>query len=69
MNKLIREIAEQAGYTPLSPPTFGDELNEIFMQNLAELIVMEVFSAIEDEGFEVYGPVVQRVKQRFGVKE
>jgi hypothetical protein len=41
MNERIRELAEQAGYKPLSPPTFADELNEIFMRKFAELIVRE----------------------------
>ena len=41
MNERIRELAEQAGYKPLSPPTFADELNEIFMQKFAELIVQD----------------------------
>lgn len=41
MNERIRELAVQAGYKPLSPPTFADELNEIFMRKFAELIVRE----------------------------
>jgi hypothetical protein len=41
MNERIRELAEQAGYKPLSPPTFADELNEIFMRKFAELIVRD----------------------------
>ena len=38
MNERIKELAEQAGYKPLSPPTFADELNEIFMRKFAELV-------------------------------
>lgn len=42
MNERIRELALQAGYKPLSPPTFADELNEIFMQKFAELIQQDM---------------------------
>jgi hypothetical protein len=48
MNKLIREIAEQAGYKPLSPPTFADELNEIFVRKFAELIVEECADFVDE---------------------
>ena len=41
MNERILLLAEQAGYKPLSPPTFADELNEIYMRKFAELIVRE----------------------------
>jgi hypothetical protein len=49
MNKRIRELAEQAGYNPLSPSTFADELNEIFMRKFAELIVQECLSIAKRE--------------------
>ena len=41
MNARNKELAEQAGYKPLLPPTFADELNEIFMQKFAELVRAE----------------------------
>ena len=44
MNERIKELALLAGYKPLSPSTFADELNEIFMQKFAELIVEECAS-------------------------
>ena len=50
MNERIRELAEQAGYKPLSPPTFADELNESFMQKFAELIVRECIDCCRGAG-------------------
>ena len=44
MNERIKELALLAGYKPLSPSTLADELNEIFMQKFAELIVEECAS-------------------------
>ena len=38
MNERIRKLAEQAGYAPLKPRTFADDLQEIFLQKFAELI-------------------------------
>ena len=67
MNERIRELAEQAGYKPLSPPTFADELNEIFMRKFAELIVQECIDAVYDDGqdAEYYQ---DRIKRRFGAE-
>jgi hypothetical protein len=71
MNPRIRELAEQAGYKPLSPPTFADELNEIFMRKFAELIVQECASIIESQDVDptFRHRMAWAVKQRFGVKE
>lgn len=41
MNERIRELAEQAGYVPLEPRTFSDDLQDIFLKKFAELIVRE----------------------------
>jgi len=54
MNERIRELAEQAGYKPLSPPTFADELNEIFMRKFAELIVRECADVLRVESERLY---------------
>jgi len=78
MNERIRELAEQAGYKPLSPPTFADELNEIFMRKFAELIVEECMTTILKESkwywdkdeFERANAVqnaARRLKEHFGV--
>jgi len=70
MNERIKELAEQAGYKPLSPLTFADELNEIFMKKFAELIVREC------AGVELYWlseqdrkAVAGKIKEHFGVEE
>ena len=71
MNERIRELAEQAGYKPLSPPTFADELNEIFMQKFAELIVKECLGICkEKEQANLYGvrEVENTIKEHFGVE-
>ena len=41
MNERIRKLAEQAGYAPLEPRAFADDLQEVFLQKFAELIVRE----------------------------
>jgi hypothetical protein len=71
MNERILELAEQAGYKPLSPPTLADELNEIFMRKFAELIVQECASIIESQDVDpaFRHRMAWAVKQRFGVEE
>lgn len=41
MNELIKELAEQAGYKPLEPRAFADDLQDIFLAKFAELIVRQ----------------------------
>jgi len=67
MSKRIRELAEQAGYKPLSPPTFADELNEIFMRKFAELIVRECITVVGECNLVDDDPIAN-IKQHFGVK-
>ena len=62
MNERIKELAEQAGYKSLSPPTFADELNEIFMQKFAELIVKECCQKLENDGMV---EVAMEMKEHF----
>jgi hypothetical protein len=85
MNQRIKELAEQAGYKPLSPPTFADELNEIFMQKFAELIILECANRVNgmvvmDKGHIPQDPHSQgwnsavayagkELKKHFGVEE
>ena len=38
MNERIRELAAQAGYAPLKPRTFADDLQDIFLQKFAALV-------------------------------
>jgi hypothetical protein len=85
MNERIRELAISAGYNPLSPPTFADELNEIFMRKFAELIVKEMCDMMEqaeDDCYHCFEPSERpteyiswlnewrkRFEQHFGVEE
>jgi hypothetical protein len=72
MNERIRALLEEAGFVG-----YGEESGaynipapafEGRMEKFAELIVKEVLSKIDDEGFEVYKPVVEAVKKHFGVE-
>ncbi len=77
MNERIRELSKQAGYKPLSPPTFADELNEIFMRKFAELIVRECVGVVEGGRFLHDDAPAARfarecsgaIKRHFGVAE
>jgi len=70
MNKRIKELAEQAGYKPLSPPTFADELNEIFMKKFAELIVRECGVALRPMLRDMIsrGHAYDLIREHFGVE-
>ena len=68
MNERILELAKQAGYTPLEPRTFADDLQEIFLQKFAELIVRECAELADEptsRPFESYG---EKIKKHFGVE-
>lgn len=41
MNKRIKELAERAGYKPLEPKSFADDLQEVFLQKFADLIIQD----------------------------
>ena len=75
MNERIRELAQQAGYSPLEPRAFADDLQEVFLQKFAELIVkdcscvptdmwgkgeLDVHTAVE---------VHRQILKNFGVKQ
>ena len=44
----IKELAEQAGYTPLPGFDFANELQEVFLNKFAKLIVRECANVIAD---------------------
>ncbi len=71
VNKRIKELAQQAGHTPLEPRTFADDLNEIFLQKFAKLIVQECASIYEGVYTDQQRPerIDTRIKQHFGVEE
>jgi hypothetical protein len=76
MNERIKQLAKQAGYKPLSPPTFADELNEIFMRKFAELIVEECRYVMDCNKGSDQNPAWNqalsetslKIKQHFGVE-
>jgi hypothetical protein len=69
VNERIRELCIQSGAFEHYEINEGVDGDEIPMQRFAELIVQEVFEMIADEQFEMYPPVVQRVKERFGISD
>ena len=48
MTPRIKELAEQAGYTPLPGFDFANELQEVFLNKFAKLIVRECANVIAD---------------------
>jgi hypothetical protein len=80
VNERIRELAEQAGEEAVKSvpffrtgrcqiPSWVNVFIKVRDKKFAELIVQEVFEMIADEQFEMYPPVVQRVKERFGISD
>ena len=66
MNERIKELAEQA--TEYVQHVFTTQETYFDKEKFAEFIVKEVLSKIDDEGFEVYKPVVEAVQKHFGVE-
>ena len=71
MNERIEKLAEQAGYTPLPGFDFANELQEVFLNKFAELIVRECIEQV------ITGPngpahyaveAALRLKKHFGVE-
>lgn len=62
MNERIKELYDEI---PKAEWTI-DRLASI--EKFAQLIVREVLSKIDDEGFEVYKPVAEAVQKHFGVE-
>ena len=75
MNNRIKEIAEQAEQYALDKANenndeeFEYSFDDDFKEKFSELIVREVFTKIEDNGFEIYQPVKESVMKHFGVYE
>lgn len=79
MNDKIKELAVQAGYTPLPGFDFANSLHEVFMQKFAELIVQECASIayVNSRGHEHHdmgtvfyynADVGDKIKHHFGVE-
>ena len=79
MNERIRELAEQAGYTPLPGFDFANSLEEVFIKKFAELIVRECLEVVErqlgggnGDGVEWDRAIdftYEDMKKHFGVEE
>ena len=73
MNQRIRELALQAGYTPLPGFDFANELQEVFLEKFAELLVRECGKVAFDdwcEGTNEYSSQIAILKHfNVGVEE
>ena len=74
MNKRIKELAEQAGSTPLEPRTFADDLNKIFLQKFALLIIKDCLRIVNRKEYSYHEAdplweTAQLIKQHFGIEE
>ena len=69
MNERIRLLAEQAGIDLPDDSVYNGHIYRHALEKFAKLIVQEVFDVIENERFEIYEPVVKRVKEHFRVEE
>lgn len=67
MTDRIQELAAQAK-AAVPNGLVVDKWIEAYNQIFAELIVQEVFDLIENERYEIYQPVMTRVKEHFGVE-
>ena len=70
MNERIEKLMVKANLTEVIDDAYQERNDwQPFVEKFVELIVREVFSVIEDERYEIYDPVVHKVKQHFGVEE
>ena len=73
MNERFRQLALQAGYTPLPGFDFANGMEEVFIEKFAELIVKEcVDIAYEYDAPKLSGPgmiIGNRLEEHFGVEE
>jgi hypothetical protein len=70
MNERIKLLADRAGYTPLPGFDFANDLQEVFLEKFAELIVEEmyVFMCNATDNDKPW-PTFKEVKTHFGVEE
>ena len=74
MNKRIKELAEQAGFS-FKYKTAPDELNPGHtrqdLEKFAELIVRECIDIIDEEGSHEGGSIrsMKKIREHFGVEE
>ena len=68
MNERIAELAKQAGYVPLEPRTFADDLQDIFLKKFAELIVRECADIADEPTSRPFDSYGKKIKKHVGVK-
>ena len=69
MNERIRLLAEQAGLKIPVDAEYNGHIYRHALERFAKSIVQEVFDVIENERYEMYKPVIKRVKEHFGVDD
>ena len=70
MNERIRELADEAArYSATMFLPTGENGDDLFVEKFAQLIAQEVLDVIENERYTLYEPLVEKVKQHFGVEE
>ena len=71
MNERIRELAVQAGYTPLPGFDFANDIQELFIKKFAELIVKECVNIVTDavDHREPASTYADKIREHFGVAE
>jgi hypothetical protein len=68
MNQKIKQLAEQAGYTPLPGFDFANDIQELFIKKFAELIVEEMYCFMVDAtSNDEPWPSFEQIKEHFGV--
>ena len=70
MTNKIKELAGQAGYTPLPGFGFANDIQELFIKKFAELIVKECIEINKQElAFNAFERLMNKYKEHFGVEE
>lgn len=75
MSNRIKELAYKAGYKPLEPKSFADDLQEVFLQKFADLIVQECAEIVASSSLpDTYSEpaleiIAEEIKDHFGVSD
>jgi hypothetical protein len=69
MNERLEDLMYLSGMTAQGCWDSMDDYQRQAVEKFAQLIVKAVFDRIADERFDVYEPVVNSVKEHFGVSD
>ena len=73
MNERIQQLAKQSGFGVRQNQIYTSKLEHFpiteDIEKFAQLIAQEVLDVIENERYTLYEPVVEKVKQHFGIEE